>query len=317
MGGLISVIIPTYRRANMLREAILSVKMQDYPHIEIIVVDDNSWEETSKTADEFPDVIFLRNDENRGPGYSRKKGFEHSRGEYVVFLDDDDYYTDESFFSRCVELFQEREDATVVIADVRILDVATETYRTQERDRYGWMLCKDYLQEYNIKSTTLSTFPAMFSKRMLLKSGIQDMQMVNDMALYMRSFTNGYVYFLKAVIGIYRVHAANISKHITGNFVIANLEEKLTVYKTVVEQNLFENFDQWWLQQMEVTVSYYVCGSHPTFSDLNKVRKWCISNSVKKAEVREKFDKYRSYLVDYRICKLKCAIKKFLGMSVE
>ena len=318
MDRLVSVIIPTYRRANMLREAILSVKMQDYSQIEIIVVDDNSWEETSKTADEFPDIIFLRNNENKGPGYSRRKGFEHSRGEYVVFLDDDDYYTDASFFSRCVERLKEREDATLVIADARILDVATGTYRNHEREQYGWMQCKDYLQEYNISQpAAMSTFTAMFSKRMLLKNGIQDMQMVNDMALYMQSLTSGYVYFMKALVGVYRIHAVNISKCITGDFVISNLKEKLRVYTLVAEKNLFADYDQWWLRQVFVTVSYYVYGSHPTLSDFNKVRKWCIANTVMKAEAKAQLNKYQGYLIDYQVCSAKRKIRKMFGLKVK
>ena len=51
MPELISVIIPTYRRLEMLREAIQSVKAQDYPNIEIIVVDDHSGDGTSTIAE--------------------------------------------------------------------------------------------------------------------------------------------------------------------------------------------------------------------------------------------------------------------------
>lgn len=314
MNDLLSVIIPTYRRPEMLRSAILSVKSQDYPRIEIIVVDDNSWEETSQVADEFPDVVFLCNDENKGPGYSRKKGFEYSSGEYIVFQDDDDYYTDPSFFSRAISCLQEKEDATLVIADARILDVVTGTYRDYSRDHYGWMPCVDYLREFNItKASPLSTFSSVFARQMLIKSGILEMQMVNDMALYMRSLTVGYVYFMEAEIGVYRVHSSNISKRITGDFVVTNLKEKLTIYQIVVQKSLFEEYDQWWIQQMDVTVSYYVYGSNPSLNDFKKVQKWCIANSVEKTAVRERLDKYRSYLIDYRICKIKAKVNKILG----
>ena len=61
---LVSVIIPTYKRPKYLEEAILSVKAQSYPNIEIIVVDDNSWEETSIVAEKFADVTFFTNEKN-------------------------------------------------------------------------------------------------------------------------------------------------------------------------------------------------------------------------------------------------------------
>lgn len=318
MDGLISVIIPTYRRANMLREAIQSVKMQDYPQVEIIAVDDNSWDETSKIAGEFPDVVFLRNDVNKGPGYSRKRGFEYSHGEYVVFLDDDDYYTDPSFFSHCVEKLKERDDATLVVADAHVLDVVTGTYQENERKRYGWMPCVDYLRDFNRgQPGPLSTFTSMFSRKMLLKAGIMDMTMVNDIALYLKSLTNGYVYFMKTFIGVYRVHGANISKRITGDFVISNLEEKLEVYKMIADKKLFEDYDQWWFRHMDVTVRYYVYGSQPTLSDFRKVRKWCMANGTMQSELRAKLDQCQSYLIDYWICRAKCKIKKMLGLKVE
>lgn len=313
---LISVIIPTYRRPQMLREAIQSVNKQDYAKIEIIVVDDNSWDETSKIVEEFPDVVFLRNNTNEGPGYSRKKGFEYSHGEYVVFMDDDDYYTEPTFFSRCVDVLRQKEDGTLVVADARVLDLDSGTYRNFDRKQYGWMSCNDYLRDFNTKqSSPLSTFTAMFSKRMLIKCGIADMKMINDMSLYMRSLLSGHVYFMKAYIGVYRVHSGSISKRITGQFVIANLEEKLAVYKIIVRRSLFDNYDQWWLNQMDVTVSYYVYGSIPPLSDFKKVRKWCIANSVNLPEVKEKLDKYQSYLIDYKICKLKSKIKGILGIK--
>lgn len=88
---LISVIIPTHNRVDLLGNAIQSVVKQTYKNIEIIVVDDASTcnnQELIKNID-YP-VVYHRFDTNQGGNVCRNKGVELSKGEYVAFLDDDD-----------------------------------------------------------------------------------------------------------------------------------------------------------------------------------------------------------------------------------
>ena len=98
---LISVIIPTYKREPiLLRRAIESVLSQDYPAVEVIVVDDNAkWQEYRlKVASLMHNyknnrrVRFIQNDENLGGGGSRNQGVNVSCGEYLAFCDDDDWF---------------------------------------------------------------------------------------------------------------------------------------------------------------------------------------------------------------------------------
>jgi glycosyltransferase involved in cell wall biosynthesis len=99
INGLVSVIVPTYNRASHLKVALRSVKAQTYRPIEVIVVDDGSddntadvvkrWTSSGSQDDQFT-VTYL-NQENRGPSAARNFGLVHSRGEYIQFLDSDDY----------------------------------------------------------------------------------------------------------------------------------------------------------------------------------------------------------------------------------
>ena len=82
---MISVIIPTYRRYEMLKEAINSVLAQTYQDIEIIVVDDCSGDDTAQIASFSPKIKYFCNERNSGPGYSRRCGLALSRGEFIVF----------------------------------------------------------------------------------------------------------------------------------------------------------------------------------------------------------------------------------------
>ena len=88
----VSVIVPTYNRADLLPRAIGSVLAQTYVDYEIIIVDDCSSDETPTTIGGFDDprVRSLRHDRNRGQSAAINTGIEHASGEYIGFLDDDD-----------------------------------------------------------------------------------------------------------------------------------------------------------------------------------------------------------------------------------
>ena len=87
---LVSVIIPTYGRPRFLLDAIESVSSQDYRPVELVVVDDCSPEPVQLGPTHGLDVRVIRHARNMGPGAARNSGVAHAKGEYVLFLDDDD-----------------------------------------------------------------------------------------------------------------------------------------------------------------------------------------------------------------------------------
>ena len=88
-----SIIIPTYNRAAFLPKAIGSVLAQSFSDWELIIVDDGSTDNTKDVVAQYSDsritYIFQQNAERSA---ARNKGIAHSVGEYVLFLDSDDYY---------------------------------------------------------------------------------------------------------------------------------------------------------------------------------------------------------------------------------
>lgn len=90
---LFSIIIPTYNRAHLISKAIQSVLDQTYTHWELVIVDDGSTDNTEEVVRKFNDQrirYFRKNHEERS--VARNFGIEKSRGLYISFLDDDDYY---------------------------------------------------------------------------------------------------------------------------------------------------------------------------------------------------------------------------------
>lgn len=86
-----SVVIPTCNRSALLIRAVRSIQAQDYPAFEIIISDDASVDDTAIAVKMINDqrVLFLRSAINRGLSATRNAALRKSRGEYVIFMDDD------------------------------------------------------------------------------------------------------------------------------------------------------------------------------------------------------------------------------------
>ncbi len=87
----VSVIIPTYNRRNLVREAIASVLAQSFSDFELIVVDDGSNDGTAEAVHEFPGVRYVYQP-NRGVSAARNLAVSLSQGELIAFLDSDDLW---------------------------------------------------------------------------------------------------------------------------------------------------------------------------------------------------------------------------------
>ena len=91
----ISVIIPTYDRYWILKEAIDSVLSQKFSDFEIIVVDDGSTDATNDLLSTYGDQITTISQQNKGVSAARNAGISFSRGDYIAFLDSDDMWLPE------------------------------------------------------------------------------------------------------------------------------------------------------------------------------------------------------------------------------
>ncbi len=86
----VSVVIPTYNRAHLLRETVGSVLAQTYRDFEVIVIDDGSTDNSPEVAQGFPPCVRYFRQDNQGLSAVRNRGIELAQGEYIAFLDSDD-----------------------------------------------------------------------------------------------------------------------------------------------------------------------------------------------------------------------------------
>lgn len=117
----ISIIIPTYNRSHFLNHALESVIDQDYPCLEIFVVDGGSSDETCEMLKNFsthyPYIHFLTNTHKKGAPGAKNTAIEHIQGELFAILDDDDILLDNALKSLAEIYMQSNKEYGIILGN--------------------------------------------------------------------------------------------------------------------------------------------------------------------------------------------------------
>lgn len=113
----VSVIVPTRNRCRLLRRALDSVRAQTYRNFELIVVDDGSTDGTSEMVRSIgdPRIRLVRNSSRRGAGYSRHLGAGLATGDFLAFLDSDDFWLRDKLARQVAAAMEHGGDRVVVL----------------------------------------------------------------------------------------------------------------------------------------------------------------------------------------------------------
>ena len=122
---MISVVLPTYNGQRYISQSIESVIHQTEKNWELVVVDDGSTDNTSAIVQDYADrdsrIRLVKNDKNMNLPNSLNKGFSHSRGEYLTWTSDDNYYHADALF-KMREYLAENNGVPMVCAGMRFID---------------------------------------------------------------------------------------------------------------------------------------------------------------------------------------------------
>lgn len=169
---LISIILPAYNAQNTIKKTLSSIAMQEnIDEIETIIVDDRSKfpEAYDKIAEQFSHMMKIRvvhMDKNGGPGAARQVGFDHSNGEYIMWMDADDTLISADTIKTlkivmdqknmdCVygKFLEENEDGSIFPHEVHMVWMFGKLYR------------RSFLERYNIRfNTSLSNEDTGFNR---------------------------------------------------------------------------------------------------------------------------------------------------------
>ena len=213
-GPLVSAIITTHNRLDLLKKAIDSVRNQSYKNFELIVVDDASVDGTKEYCEgqDF-DYIYIPQEESKGGNHARNIGIKSAKGKYCAFLDDDDRWK-VSYLEKMVGLIEEKGCGMVYSG------VTCEQYNGDD------VQYKDIVHGYEGDLGTMvlycafaSTSCIMVKKDLLIHLGMFDENLTawQDYELVLRIAQETSIYVVREPLIYYRI-VANDRACVSSNY---------------------------------------------------------------------------------------------------
>jgi glycosyltransferase involved in cell wall biosynthesis len=109
--SLISIILPTYNRASVIKRAVMSILDQAYTDFELLIIDDGSIDDTADVVGGINDerIRYIKNDTNQGQTIARNIGLKEVSGKYIAFLDSDDEW-DKNYLKRQQSILKQQSN---------------------------------------------------------------------------------------------------------------------------------------------------------------------------------------------------------------
>ncbi len=165
---LVSVIIPTFNRSNLLLRAVKSVLSQTYSKIEVIVIDDASTDNTENTIKKIQkihkNILYIKHKDNKGGSAARNSGIKKSKGEYVAFLDDDDQWLPEKINKQITCLKNKDRDWGGVYCGYKIIIKNRLIEKNKVSNKEGNLTKDIFLMRSNAYGSTLLVRKEVFKK---------------------------------------------------------------------------------------------------------------------------------------------------------
>lgn len=211
--GLVSVIIPTHDRAHLVTRAIQSVLEQKYGHLELLVVDDASTDDTRRVVKALADprLLYARHEQNRGAPAARNTGIEMSSGEYIAFLDSDDHWLPGKLQEQMRVFHRSGPEVGLVYTGIEVVDLLTGAHLKTRVPRHRGHILRELLR-HNVVVGSTST--AVIRRTYLHQSGLFDESLParQDIDLWIRLAKRCSFDFVDQILAVIRVHADRITE---------------------------------------------------------------------------------------------------------
>ena len=163
----VSIVIPTFNRADMLPKAIDSALNQTHP-CEVIVVDHGSTDDTPEVVAAYTDkVTYVRRERDFGPHFCWLEGILHANGDYVHLQYDDDWIAN-TFIEKCLSVMG--DDVGFAFSGAEVVD--DKSGKQKMTQFLGWLpetgIFENHLAENHIVSSLISPGAALFRKQVLI-----------------------------------------------------------------------------------------------------------------------------------------------------
>lgn len=206
---LISIIITTYNREQLLPKAIESALAQDHANIEVIVVDDGSASPGTKAiCQNFPVKYIYQ--ENRGPGSARNAGIQAARGHYIQFLDDDDWLVPQSVSNK-YQFLVSHPEFHLVYSDLYLADESGATLGRYYNGSRRPMPTGDIYAAI-LRRNVIPIHCVLWQRNVLeMIGGFPERSGFEDWECLIRAAEKCTFGFLDVPLGFYRIHTQNMT----------------------------------------------------------------------------------------------------------
>jgi glycosyltransferase involved in cell wall biosynthesis len=229
----VTAVIPTYNRADFVREAIDSVLAQDWPSLEVVVVDNGSTDETPELLARYSEregarVQGIRLDPNAGPSAARNVGIRAASYELIALLDSDNRWAPGKL-RRQMQLFESD----------RAPDLTFTGYRAFGEGAAGtivldnWKGSQEDALEQLLAGCCINTSTVIAKREALMDAGLFDPRMdgAEDYEFWLRFAASGFrIGYIAEALAEYRVHGQALSADL--NFASENIDR---VFRTVFQ----------------------------------------------------------------------------------
>lgn len=222
---IVSVVIPTFNRASTIGASIESVLTQDYPNLEIIVVDDGSKDDTERIMEPYVarGVRYFRQ-ENRGAPAARNAGVERATGELIAFLDSDDAWAPTKISAQVRCMSESLPDTALVYTSMKKVDQHGRLLGYKRATKRG-SIYLDLLRDNVVGSTSTALVKASVVREIGgFDTALRSRQ---DLDLWLRIARKYPIDFVDEPLVIYSVHTDRIS---------SNMDSKIQGTERVLEK---------------------------------------------------------------------------------
>ncbi len=216
---LVSICLPTYNYAHYLPQAISSCLKQSYEHIELIVVDDASTDDSRQVVESFTDprVRFFENTVRLGLAGNWNKTLSFARGQVIRFLFADDYLAEHAI-DRVVEVIRSHENVNLIFSAASIIDaqgIQTRIHQPYSNERY--LAGQDELKRCLARGNYIGAPSSVAVRTSALKeSGKFDerLKLYADQEMWLRILAGGDAYFIPEPLVSVRQHEGSETNRI-------------------------------------------------------------------------------------------------------
>ena len=165
----ISIIIPNYNYEKFISRTIESIIMQDYPNIEIIIVDDgssdNSFDIISKYLAKYPDKIKAIKQQNMGQANAINTGLRQAEGEIIGWINSDDTYCKNSL-DKVMNVFEHYPDIDIVYGNINIINTNDEYISSLKHYKFSY-----FMSVFTGFANNLSSNAVFWRKDLMIRNG--------------------------------------------------------------------------------------------------------------------------------------------------